>query len=57
MKHGLDEWTPCRFDVIAVDDDEVTVLKNALRAVNNYWLGSYGQVLHNCIFLYLIVTK
>ena len=29
MKHGLDEWTPCRFDVIAVDDDEVTVLKNA----------------------------
>lgn len=48
MKHGLDEWTPCRFDVIAVDDDEVTVLKNALRAVNNYWLGSYGQVLRNC---------
>ena len=29
MKHGLYEWTPCRFDVIAVDDDEVTVLKNA----------------------------
>ena len=29
MKHGLDEWTPCRFDVIAVDDDEITVLKNA----------------------------
>ena len=29
MKHGLDEWTPSRFDVIAVDDDEVTVLKNA----------------------------
>ena len=29
MTHGLNEWTPCRFDVIAVDDDEVTVLKNA----------------------------
>lgn len=29
MTHGLSEWTPCRFDVIAVDDDEVTVLKNA----------------------------
>lgn len=47
MTHGLNEWTPCRFDVIAVDDDEVTVLKNVLRAVNNYWLGSYGQVLRN----------
>ena len=29
MTYGLNEWTPCRFDVIAVDDDEVTVLKNA----------------------------
>lgn len=29
MTHGLSEWTPCRFEVIAVDDDEVTVLKNA----------------------------
>ena len=29
MTHGLNEWTPCRFDVIAVDDEEVTVLKNA----------------------------
>ncbi len=29
MTHGLNEWTPCRFDVIAVDEDEVTVLKNA----------------------------
>ena len=22
MTHGLNEWTPCRFDVIAVDDEE-----------------------------------
>lgn len=33
MTHGMNEWTPCRFDVIAVDGDRVTVLQNAFESV------------------------
>ena len=29
MRHGLDEWTPCRFDVVAIDGAEITLLRNA----------------------------
>uniref|UniRef100_UPI0040576D50 YraN family protein n=1 Tax=Agathobacter sp. TaxID=2021311 RepID=UPI0040576D50 len=29
MRHGWDEWTPCRFDVIAYEGDEVVHLENA----------------------------
>lgn len=29
MRHGMDEWTPCRFDVVAIDGDEITLLRNA----------------------------
>lgn len=29
MKHGLSEWTPCRFDVIAFEGEELTHLVNA----------------------------
>ena len=29
MKHGLSEWTPCRFDVIAFEGEEITHLENA----------------------------
>jgi putative endonuclease len=33
MCHGYDEWTPCRFDVVAVDDEEISLIKNAYEAV------------------------
>ena len=29
MRHGLSEWTPCRFDVIAFEGDEMTHIENA----------------------------
>lgn len=29
MRHGYSEWTPCRFDVIAFDGDEMTYVENA----------------------------
>lgn len=29
MMHGLNEWTPCRFDVIAFEGDEITHMENA----------------------------
>lgn len=29
MINKLDEWTPCRFDVVAIDGDEITLIKNA----------------------------
>lgn len=29
MKHGLNEWTPCRFDVIAFEGERVTHIENA----------------------------
>ena len=29
MKHGLHEWTPCRFDVIAFEGTEMTHIENA----------------------------
>ncbi len=32
MKHGMDEWTPCRFDVVAVDGERITLYKNAFEA-------------------------
>ncbi len=34
MTHGLDEWTLCRFDVIAVDGDQVTILQNAFEGTS-----------------------
>lgn len=32
MKHGKSEWTPCRFDVAAIDGDQITLYKNAFEA-------------------------
>lgn len=29
MRHGLNEWTPCRFDVIAYTGEEMTHIENA----------------------------
>lgn len=29
MRHGLHEWTPCRFDVIAFEGDEIIHIENA----------------------------
>ncbi len=29
MRHGLSEWTPCRFDVVAFEGEELTYLENA----------------------------
>ena len=29
MKHHLNEWTPCRFDVIAFEGEKMTHLENA----------------------------
>ena len=29
MRNGLNEWTPCRFDVIAFEGDEITYIENA----------------------------
>lgn len=33
MKHGLSEWTPCRFDVVSIDGEEITLIKNAFEVV------------------------
>lgn len=32
MTHGGNEWTPCRFDVLAVDGDVITHILNAFYA-------------------------
>lgn len=32
MMHGGNEWTPCRFDVLAVDGNEMTHIPNAFYA-------------------------
>lgn len=32
MRHGYDEWTPCRFDVLAIEGKTVTLIKNAYGA-------------------------
>ena len=29
MRHGLHEWTPCRFEVIAFEGDKITHIVNA----------------------------
>ncbi len=29
LEHGLGEWTPCRFDVVAIDGDEIALVRNA----------------------------
>ena len=29
MRHGLHEWTPCRFDVIAFEGEKITYIENA----------------------------
>ena len=31
MQHGLDEWTPCRFDVVSIDGKEITLIQNAFQ--------------------------
>lgn len=31
MQHGLDEWTPCRFDVVSIDGEDITLLQNAFQ--------------------------
>ena len=33
MKNGLNEWTPCRFDVVSVCGDQVELIKNAFEGV------------------------
>ena len=33
MKNGLNEWTPCRFDVVSVCGGQVRVIKNAFEGV------------------------
>ena len=33
MKNGLNEWTPCRFDVVSVCGDQVRLIKNAFEGV------------------------
>jgi putative endonuclease len=32
MRHGYDEWTPCRFDVVAIDNEEISLIRNAYEA-------------------------
>lgn len=32
MKHGYSEWTPCRFDVVAIDGDIISLYQNAYDA-------------------------
>ena len=34
LRHGLSEFTPCRFDVVVILKDEMKLLKNAFDAVN-----------------------
>lgn len=29
MKNGYNEWTPCRFDVVAIEGERMTLLRNA----------------------------
>ena len=29
MKQGADEWTPCRFDVVALDGEQISLIRNA----------------------------
>jgi putative endonuclease len=29
MKHGLNEWAPSRFDVVAIDGTDITLYRNA----------------------------
>ena len=31
MQYGLDEWTPCRFDVVSIDGEEITLIQNAFQ--------------------------
>lgn len=32
MTHGGNEWTPCRFDVLAIEGEEITLYRNAFEA-------------------------
>ena len=29
MINNLNEWTPCRFDIVAIDGEEISLLQNA----------------------------
>lgn len=31
MQHDLNEWTPCRFDVVSIDGEEITLIQNAFQ--------------------------
>lgn len=33
MKHRLSEFTPCRFDVVVILNDQITLIRNAFDAV------------------------
>lgn len=32
LMHGQSEWTPCRFDIVAIEGKEITLLRNAFGA-------------------------
>lgn len=32
MRHGMSEWTPCRFDVVAMDGTDIMLYKHAFEA-------------------------
>ena len=32
MTNGMNEWTPCRFDIIAIDGDNITLFRNAFES-------------------------
>lgn len=34
LRHGLSEFTPCRFDVVVILKEDIRLLKNAFDAVN-----------------------
>lgn len=34
MKHGLSEYTPCRFDVVSILNEEITLIQDAFDATN-----------------------
>ncbi|MEE1078671.1 MAG: YraN family protein [Agathobacter sp.] len=33
MKNGLSEWTPCRYDVVAIEGEKIALYKNAFEAI------------------------
>ena len=33
MKHNYSEWTPCRFDVVAIEGENISLIRNAYEAI------------------------